>query len=127
MAPLEREGALPDILPFCTTGNDMDTTASTKVYATIHGRRYGASLANDGVLILGGGRAIATAEWKAGRLVNIKPTPPDFVVQMPLEDLDVIDTLARDLRAATAGTKAAGTATRGTAAGEAAAEGGAAG
>jgi hypothetical protein len=78
----------------------MDTNASIKVQATIHGRRYSASLANGGVLILGGGRAIASASWNGERLVDVKPTPPDFVVQMPLEDLDVIDQLGQALRAA---------------------------
>jgi hypothetical protein len=81
----------------------METTASIKVHAIINGRRYGASLANHGVLILGGGRALATAEWKAGRFANIRPTPPDFVVQMPLEDLDGLDRLAEALRTATGG------------------------
>jgi hypothetical protein len=78
----------------------MDTSTSIKVHATINGRRYGASLAKDTALILGGGRAIATADWRDGRLTNIKPTPPDFIVQMPLEDLDVIDSLSQELRAA---------------------------
>jgi hypothetical protein len=88
----------------------MDTSTSTKVHATVNGRRYGASLANDTILILGGGKAIATAEWYAGRFRNIKPTPPDFVVQMPLEDLDVMDRLAEELRAATGGAAAEGAA-----------------
>jgi hypothetical protein len=86
----------------------MDTSTSVKVHATINGRRYGASLARDSALILGGGRAIATADWRDGRLTNVKPTPPDFVVQMPLEDLDVIDRLAQALRAARSDAAAGG-------------------
>jgi hypothetical protein len=81
----------------------MDVKPTVKVSAVMNGKRYTASLAGDGVLILGGGRALATGRFVGGKLTNLKPSPPDFLIQIPLEELDVLDKLVEELRAATAG------------------------
>lgn len=81
----------------------MDVNPTFKVSATINGHRYSASLAGESVLILGNGRALATGRFAGGKLSNLKPSPPDFFIQIKLEDLDVLDKLADELRAATSG------------------------
>jgi hypothetical protein len=81
----------------------MSPPSTVKVSATINGHRYAASLAGEGVIILGQGRALGTASFIGGRLTNLRPTPPDPYVQIPLDDMDVLDRLADALRAATSG------------------------
>ena len=81
----------------------MSPPATVKVTATINGHRYSASLAGDAVLILGQGRALGTASFIDGKLTNLRPNPPDPFVQIPLEDIDALDLLAAQLRAATNG------------------------
>jgi len=78
----------------------MDVPPTIKVSAVMNGHRYSASLAGDGVMILGHGRVLATGRFVGGKLTNLRPSPPDFVIQIPLEELDVIDKLAEELRAA---------------------------
>jgi len=86
----------------------MSPPPTVKVTATINGHRYSASLAGEGVIILGQGRALGTASFIAGKLTNLAPTPPDPFVQIPLDDMDVLDQLAAALRAATSGRAGAG-------------------
>lgn len=81
----------------------MSPAPTIKVTATINGHRYSASLAGEGVVILGQGRALGTASFIDGKLTNLRPSPPDPFVQIPLEDMDALDRLADALRAATAG------------------------
>ena len=81
----------------------MSSRSIVKVSAMINGHRYSASLAGDGVLILGQGRALGTASFIGGKLTRLAPTPPDPFVQIPLDDMDVLDRLADALRAATSG------------------------
>ena len=81
----------------------MDVKRTIKVSAEINGHRYSASLAGDGVVILGGGRALATGRFVGGKLTNLQPSPPDFLIKIPLEELDVLDKLVDELRAATSG------------------------
>lgn len=73
-----------------------------KVTATMNGHRYTASLSGDGVLLLGQGRVIATGRFVGGRFVDLRPSPPDFVIPIPTDELDVVEQLAAELRAATA-------------------------
>ena len=86
----------------------MTAPLTVKVSATINGHRYSASLAGEGVLILGQGRALGTASFIGGKLTNLRPNPPDPFVQIPLDDMDVLDTLAAELRKATAGQAGSG-------------------
>jgi hypothetical protein len=86
----------------------MSPPSTVKVTATINGHRYSASLAGEGVVILGQGRALGTASFIGGKLTRLAPTPPDPFVQIPLDDMDVLDQLAAALRAATAGRAAGG-------------------
>ena len=79
----------------------MGAPQPIKVTATVNGHRYSASLAGEGVIILGQGRALGTARFVDGKLTNLSPTPPDPFVQIPLDDMDVLDQLAAELRAAT--------------------------
>ena len=81
----------------------MSPPETIKVTTTINGHRYSASLAGQGVLILGQGRALGTASFIDGKLTNLRPNPPDPFVQIPLEDMDALDQLAAALRTATAG------------------------
>ena len=81
----------------------MDATPPIKVSAVINGRRYSASLSGEGVLILGAGRALATGRFAGGKFSELRASPPDAFIQMPLDDLDVMDQLADELRAALAG------------------------
>jgi len=62
----------------------------------------------EGVIILGQGRALGTASFIGGKLTRLAPTPPDPFVQIPLDDMDVLDQLAAALRAATSGRAAGG-------------------
>ena len=78
----------------------MAPTPISKVSATINGRRYSAALAGENLVILGQGRALATGRFADGKVSNLRPSPPDVFIQIPIEDLDVVETLADELQLA---------------------------
>jgi hypothetical protein len=86
----------------------MDVPSAIKVSATINGHRYSASLAGEGVVIVGNGRALATGRFVGGKFADLRPSPPDFFIQIPTDELDVVDRLAEELRAAMSGQGQAG-------------------
>jgi hypothetical protein len=77
----------------------MDIERSRRAVASINGRRYTASLVGDQALIVQAGRAVATCRLVGQRFTDLKPAATESFVTIPLDDLDVLDTLSAELAA----------------------------